>query len=347
MSLTDFRTLGRSGLVISPMCLGTMTFGTADWGADEATARAIFDAYLDAGGNFIDTADMYAGGNSEEMVGRFIADSGSRDAVVLATKFAFNTQPGNPNAGGNGAKNIHRALEGSLRRLGTDYIDLYWMHIWDGVTPVHEILQTLGDLVRSGKIRYFAFSDMPAWVAMQAATIADLRGIPGPIAMQLEYSLIERSIEREHVPVAQEARMALLPWSPLGGGFLTGKYDRAAVAGRGRLSGANPFGDAKFTDRNWGILDVLREVASEQDRPMAQVALAWVMARPGVTTTLIGAGKVAQLHDNIAALQISLTPDQTRRLTDASALIPGFPDVLATAPVQRMIFGGQTVQGWR
>lgn len=347
MSLIDFRTLGRSGLVVSPMCLGTMTFGTAGWGADDAAARAIFDAYREAGGNFVDTADIYAGGKSEEMVGRFVADTGSRDDIVLATKFAFNAQPGNPNAGGNGAKNIYRALEGSLKRLGTDYIDLYWMHIWDGVTPVADILQTLGDLVRSGKIRYFAFSDMPAWLAMKATTIADLRGIPAPIAMQLEYSLIERSIEREHIPAAHEAGIALMPWSPLGGGFLTGKYDRATIAGKGRLGGANPFGDAKFTDRNWDILDTLRAVAAELERPLAPVALAWVMARPGVTSTIVGASKVAQLQDNIAALQIALSPGQTDRLTAASALVPGFTDGLGTAPVQRMIFGGHNVQGWR
>ena len=197
MSLTDFRTLGRSGLVVSPLALGTMTFGPGDWGADEATSRAIFDAYRGAGGNFVDTADIYSGGESERLVGKFIADSGAREDIVLSTKFAFNgsaspltaTQAGggNPNAGGAGAKNIHRALDASLRRLGTDYIDLYWMHIWDGVTPVEEIVQTLGDLVRSGKIRYFGLSDMPAWLAMQAATIAAERRTPGPIAMQLEY----------------------------------------------------------------------------------------------------------------------------------------------------------------
>ena len=208
MSLTTYRTLGRSGLVVSPIALGTMTFGPGGWNADDAAARAIFDAYREAGGNFIDTADIYSGGGSEALVGRFIKETGSRDEVVLATKFAFNASAsplaaaqagrGNPNAGGAGAKNIHRALEGSLRRLGTDTIDLYWMHIWDGVTPVEEIVQTLGDLVRAGKIRYFAFSDMPAWVAMKAATLAAERRVPGPIAMQVEYSLVARDVESEH-----------------------------------------------------------------------------------------------------------------------------------------------------
>ena len=224
MSLTHFRTLGRSGLVVSPLCLGTMTFGPGGWGADEAASRAIFDAYRDAGGNFIDTADIYTGGASEQFVGKFVKASGARDAMVVATKFAFNgssspltaTQSGggNPNAGGAGAKNIHRALDASLQRLGMDYVDMYWMHIWDGVTPAEEVVQTLGDLVRAGKIRYFGFSDMPAWYAMKAATIAAERRVPGPIAMQLEYSLVARDIESEHLPAAREAGMAVMPVEP-------------------------------------------------------------------------------------------------------------------------------------
>ncbi len=356
MRLTDYRSLGRSGLVVSPMALGTMTFGTQGWGVDEAGSRAIFDAYRGQGGNFIDTADIYSGGASEDMVGRFIADTGTRDHMVLATKFAFNGSasplvashgaPGNPNAGGAGAKNVHRALEASLRRLGTDYVDLYWMHIWDGVTPVEEIVQTLGDLVRTGKIRYFALSDMPAWLAMKAATIASERRVPGPIAMQVEYSLVARDIEREHVAAAREAGMAVMPWSPLAGGFLTGKYKRDDTAGTGRLSGANPFGDSKFADRNWVILETLRIVAAEHGRPPAQVALAWALARPGVASVVIGASKVAQLHDNLAALDVVLTDDQLRRLNEASAPAPGFSDSLTTPGIRRMVFGGHAVRGW-
>ena len=260
MSLSTYRTLGRSGLVVSPIALGTMTFGPGNWNADDATARAIFDADRDAGGNFIDTADIYSGGSSETLVGQFIKDTGARDEVVLATKFAFNASAsplaasqgggGNPNAGGAGAKNIHRALEGSLRRLGTNHIDLYWMHIWDGVTPVEEIVQTLGDLVRAGKIRYYALSDMPAWLATKAATVAAERRIPGPIAIQVEYSLVARDVEGEHIPAAREAGMGVMPWSPLAGGFLTGKYRREDTSGSGRLSGPNPFGNSKFTTRN-------------------------------------------------------------------------------------------------
>jgi aryl-alcohol dehydrogenase-like predicted oxidoreductase len=356
MSLTDFRTLGRSGLVISPLALGTMTFGPGAWGADEPTSRAIFDAYRNAGGNFIDTADIYSGGESERLVGQFIREAGARDDIVLATKFGFNGSAspltatsagdGNPNDGGAGAKNIHRALDASLKRLGTDYIDLYWMHIWDGVTPVEEIVHTLGDLVRAGKIRYYAFSDMPAWLAMKAATIATERRIPGPIAMQLEYSLVAREVEGEHIPAAREAGMGVMPWSPLAGGFLTGKYTRGTTADIGRLSGANPFGDSKFVDRNWDILDTLKSVAADIDRPPAQVALAWVMARSGISSTLIGARTVTQLESNIAATEIRLNGAQMKRLDDASAPTPGFSASLAQPMIRRMIFGGHEVIGW-
>ena len=356
MSLTNFRTLGRSGLVVSPVALGTMTFGPGEWGADDATARAIFDAYRIAGGNFIDTADIYSGGASETLIGRFIKETGSRDEVVLATKFAFNgsasplttTQGsgGNPNAGGAGAKNIHRALDASLKRLGTDYIDLYWMHIWDGVTPVEEIVQTLGDLVRVGKIRYYAFSDMPAWLAIKASTIAAERRIPGPIAIQVEYSLVARDVENEHIPAAREAGMGVMPWSPLAGGFLTGKYRREDTSGTGRLSGPNPFGNSKFVDRNWDVLEVLKAVAAELDRPAAQVALAWVMARPGITATIIGASKLPQLASNIAATKIELSEGQMRRLNEVSAPAPGFSAGLASPMIRRMVFGGNDVTGW-
>jgi len=322
-----------------------MTFGTPGWGADETGSRALFDAYREAGGNFVDTADVYAGGESESMLGRFIADSGSRDEMVLATKFGFNSSA-NPNAGGCGAKNIHRALEGSLRRLGTGWIDLYWMHVWDGVTPVEEIVQTLGDLVRIGKIRYYGLSDMPAWVVTKAATIAAERGEPGPIAVQVEYSLVARDVEREHVPAALDAGLGVVPWSPLAGGFLTGKYARDNTADTGRLSGANPFGDTKFTDRNWAVLKVLKRVAAECERPLAQVALAWLAARPGVGSTLVGASKVAQLEDNLAALDVALTEAQAVALDEASANAPGFTDTLASASVRRMVFGGHAVTGW-
>lgn len=356
MSLTDFRTLGCSGLVVSPLALGTMTFGPGEWGADEAASRAVFHAYREAGGNFIDTADIYSGGESERLVGQFIKETRSRDEIVLATKFAFNGSAsplaatpagrGNPNAGGAGAKNIHRALDASLARLGTDYIDLYWMHIWDGVTPVEEIVQTLGDLVRAGKIRYYALSDMPAWLAIKAATIASERRVPGPIAIQVEYSLVARDVEGEHFPAAREGGMGVMPWSPLAGGFLTGKYRREDTTNSGRLSGANPFGQSKFSDQNWRVLETLRTVAEEADRPPAQVALRWVMQRPGVASTLIGVRNAAQLAANIAAAEFELSDDQMARLNAVSAPQPGFSAGLTGLMIRRMVFGGNDVAGW-
>jgi len=355
MSLTDYRALGKSGLIVSPMALGTMTFGAKTWGADQAEAKAIFAKYTESGGNFIDTADIYSGGASEEITGQFIHERKLRDHVVLATKFAFNdasnTLPsnqtkGNPNAGGAGAKNIHRALEGSLKRLKTDYIDLYWMHVWDGVTPVEEVLTTLQGLVQSGKIRYFAFSDMPAWVATKAATIANERRTAKPIAIQVEYSLVARAIEREHTPAAIDAGMGIIPWSPLAGGFLTGKYQRENTSNSGRLSGANPFGDSKFTDKNWEILEVVRKIAGDQNVSLSQIALAWVMAQPGVASTLVGASRCSQLQDNLDALQLKLTAEQMARLSAVSALSPEFSDSLVSPFTRQLVYGGHAVKGW-
>jgi aryl-alcohol dehydrogenase-like predicted oxidoreductase len=350
MNLTAFRTLGRSGLIVSPLALGTMTFGTHRWGSADDVSESIFHAYVDAGGNFIDTADVYANGKSEELIGGYIADRSLRDRLVLATKFSFYSgEPGNPNAGGNGRKNIYRALEGSLRRLNTDYVDLYWMHVWDIVTPIAEVLQSLGDLVRAGKIRYFGFSDIPAWYAAKSATLATAHDLPAPIAMQLAYSLVERSIEREHLPAARECGLGICPWSPLAAGFLTGKYQRegAAAKGEGRLIGANPFGNTMFTDRNWRVLDTLQTVAAQIDRPLAQVALAWVLAQPSITSPILGASKIEQLHDNLSSLEIGLTPEQIQTLDKSSAIDPIFPYSIFTREINRSIFGGTTVQGWQ
>ncbi|MEH2245836.1 aldo/keto reductase [Nostoc sp.] len=349
MNLTAFHTLGRSGLIVSPLALGTMTFGTPRWGAPDEVSESIFHTYVEAGGNFIDTADVYAKGRSEELIGSYIADRSLRDQLVLATKFTFHSgELGNPNAGGNGRKNMYRAIERSLRRLRTDYIDLYWMHAWDLVTPVEEVLQSLGDLVRAGKIRYFGFSDVPAWYTAKAAALATAHSIPAPIALQLEYSLTERSIEREHLPAARDCGLGICPWSPLAGGFLAGKYQREGegATGQGRLSGSNPFGNQKFTDRNWRVLDTLRTVAAQVERPLAQVALAWVSAQSGITSPILGASKLEQLHDNLDSLDIRLTPEQFQMLKESSALDPAFPYGIFTSEVNRSIFGGTTVQGW-
>lgn len=349
MNLTSYRTLGRSGLVVSPLALGTMTFGTPRWGSSDEVSEAVFNTYVAAGGNFIDTADVYAGGHSEELLGGYVAGRRLRDQLVLATKFGFGAQPGNPHASGNGRKHVHQALEGSLRRLQTDYVDLYWLHVWDGVTPAEEILQTLGDLVRAGKIRYFGFSDMPAWFATKAATLAQAHGVPGPIAMQMEYSLVARRIESEYVPAALEMGLGITPWSPLAAGFLAGKYQRDQASpmgtGEGRLSGPNPFGDLKFTGKNWQILDALRLVAAELGRPLAQVALAWVAAQPGVTSPIVGASRVEQLHDNLASLDIQFSPEQLHTLDEASIADPLYDRMWPL--LRQAAFGSNEVQGWR
>ncbi len=360
MSLTDFRTLGRSGLVVGPAALGTMTFGKAGWGTSDADSKAVFDAYVDAGGIVIDTADVYSAGRSEELVGAFVADRGLRDRLVLATKFGFNAENGNPLSGGNGAKNIHRALHGSLRRLRTDYVDLYWMHAFDTVTPVEEVLHTLGNLQRAGKIRHFGFSNVPAWYVARAATLAAAHGSPAPVALQLQYSLVERSIEREHVPAARECGLSIMSWSPLAGGFLTGKYDRdgsgpdrggrdgADGAGQGRLAGPNPFSGTytKFTERNWQVLDALRAVAAAVERTPAQVALAWAAEQPGMTALVLGATAPQQLHDNLSALDLHLTAEQRQALDAASVPEPVFPYPLFEPGANRTVFGGVAVRGW-
>ena len=347
MNLTSFRTLGRSGLVISPFCLGTMTFGAGRWGAEEDGAHAILDAYVEAGGNFIDTADIYGGGASEEMLGRYVTQRSSRDKLVIATKFTWNLDEGNPNAGGNGRKNIHRALDASLRRLGTDYIDLYWSHFWDMTTPAEEMLETLVGLVRSGKIRYYALSDVPAWYATKIAVLAAERGLPGPIAIQSEYSLVERTAEREHVPMARELGLGIVPWSPLAGGFLTGKYARDEKReGDDRLNGDNPLGGSKFTERNWSILDALKTVAQDAGVPLTRVALAWTVSRPGVDALLLGASRPEQVTENVAALDFVLTDGQRAALDEASALEPAFPYLGFTDGVKSSIFGGTSVSSW-
>lgn len=353
MSLNEYVTLGRSGLKVSPLCLGTMTFGTEwGWGSEENVARAIFDRYLQAGGNFVDTADMYTMGKSEEMIGRFLKDTNSRDSVVLATKFTFNGQPGNPNSGGNGRKNIYRAIEASLRRLQTDFVDLYWLHCWDRVTPVDEVVSTLTDLVRDGKIRYFGFSDTPAWYVARAQTIAEREGKERLIALQLEYSLIERNIEREHIPVAQELGLGICPWSPLAGGFLSGKYKRdgATGQGEGRLettkTSGNPAFD-RFKEQNWKILDVFLDVAKKIGRPPAQVALNWVTTQPGITSTIIGATKVAQLEDNLRAIEFTIPGEQRKRLDEGSAIPAVHPYVFFGPLIQPMVTGETKVRAWQ
>lgn len=368
MSLIDYRTLGRSGLVVSPLALGTMTFGTARWGTSEDGSRAVFDAYVEAGGNFVDTADVYSGGRSEEMVGAFVAERSLRDRIVIATKAGFQSGDG-PHAGGIGARHLHAALDGSLRRLKTDYVDLYWTHVWDGVTPAEELLETMAALIRAGKIRYWGMSNAPAWYVAKVATLAAVRGLPGPVALQYFYSLVNRDIEDEHVPLAAEFGMGILPWSPLAYGLLTGKYDRATVEagapraggmpkdaatddaarpdGDNRLDGANPFGDSLFTDRNWTIVETLCRVAAEAGETPARVALAWTAGRPGVASLLMGVSRAEQVADNASAVDLVLSPDHRAALDAASAVEPRMLYGLQTPAMRKRVVFGADVAGWR
>lgn len=366
MNLDTYRPLGRSGLLVSPLALGTMTFGTPRWGLDESGSRAVFDRYTDLGGNFIDTADVYAGGRSEEMVGTFVATQQSRDRLVLATKTGFATGRGY-HAGGNGARHIVASVEGSLRRLRTDFIDLYWVHVWDGITPAEELLRTMTALVAAGKIRYWGMSNTPAWYVAELATLARVHGGPAPIGLQYFYSLVERGVEAEHLPLARSAGMGLVPWSPLAYGLLTGKYDRATVeagpkraggvpnqAGQDevarsvhdkRLDGDNPFGDTLFTERNWRILDVVKRVATAIDETPARVALSWVIGQRGVAATLMGVSRAEQVTDNVAALSFTLPPEHRAALDAVSGdALPFLYGLFAPAMRNQVVFGGRDVR---
>jgi aryl-alcohol dehydrogenase-like predicted oxidoreductase len=343
--LDAYYTLGRSGLRVSRLALGTMTFGTeSGWGADQDVARQLLNTYVDGGGNFIDTADGYTGGTSETWLGQLIAERNLRDRVVIATKFTFNAQPGNPNAGGNGRKNIMRAIEGSLKRLGTDYIDLYILHAWDRITPAEEVMRTLDDLVRSGKVRHVGLSDVPAWYAARAQTLAEWRGYEPVCALQLEYSLVERNIERELIPVGLELGMGLMAWSPLASGLLSGKYKSGDEAGRLAVvkDSQNP-AFQKFTDRNWQMVAELEQVAKELDRSMAQVAVNWVVNRPGVGSVIVGATKLSQLEDNLKALEFEIPRELGDRLEKAGRPESHFPYIFFEPHLQSMIHGGKSV----
>ena len=321
-----YKLLGSSGLRVSELCLGTMTFGEEwGWGADKEESRRIFDAFLAAGGNFVDTANYYTKGSSERFVGEFMRER--RDEVVLATKYTLNARPHDPNGGGNHRKSMRQALEASLERLGTDYIDLYWVHAWDFVTPVDEIVRALDDLVRAGKVLYVGVSDAPAWAVARANTLAELRGWSRFVGLQIPYSLIERTPERELLPMAAELDLAVTAWAPLGGGTLTGKYKRDAGRPEEARFGEGTWGDAFLTDRNFTIAEEVAKVAAEVERSPAQVALGWLRQRrrQGVVIPIIGARKLAQVEDNLASLELQLSDEQIERLDAVSAIELGFP----------------------
>jgi aryl-alcohol dehydrogenase-like predicted oxidoreductase len=339
--MMNYQLLGRSGLRVSDLSLGTMTFGEDwGWGTAKEDARAIYDAFRAAGGNFIDTANLYTNGTSERFLGEFMA--GHRGEVVLATKYT-NTAPGtDANAGGNQRKNMVQAVEASLKRLGTDYIDLYWLHIWDQMTPAEEVMRAFDDLVRAGKVLYVGVSDAPAWVVAKSNTLAELRGWTRYVGLQIEYSLLERTVERELIPVARDQQMTVLAWSPLRGGLLTGKYLPENAAGADARLNTEMMKD--FVTRDDAALQTVREaaaVAKEMGATPAQVALAWLRHRPVPVIPIIGARKLSQLEDNIKSLEITFTPEQLRRLDESSAIPLGFPhDFLANEMVRTFAFGG-------
>jgi aryl-alcohol dehydrogenase-like predicted oxidoreductase len=344
MPLDHYVTIGRSGLRVSPMCLGTMTFGEDwGWGSSIAESEAILARYLERGGNFIDTANAYTRGHSEAIIGDFLARTpGRRDRVVLATKFLSNLYPGDPNGGGAGRKSLTAACEQSLRRLRTDYIDLYWMHCWDQHTPIEETMRALDDLVRSGKVRYIGFSDTPAWKVAQAQTQALFRAWTPLVALQIEYSLIERTVEAELMPMARELGLGVTPWSPLRGGVLSGKYTRAN-AGQVTADRGTRVTDY-LNERTYRIVDELQRVAAETGASVASVALAWLQGRPGVASTIIGARRLDQLDQNLAGLDVALTPAQVTALDAVSEPVLPFPAGMLRF-IGMFTQGGMTVNG--
>ncbi|MFZ3592670.1 aldo/keto reductase [Streptomyces sp. BH104] len=341
LTLDTYRLLGRSGLRVSPLALGTATFGTEwGWGAERDEARKLFDLYVERGGNFVDTADTYTNGSSERLLGAFARDR--RDSLVLATKYTTLRRPGDPNSGGSHRKNLFASVEESLRRLDTDRIDVLYLHVWDDTTPVEETLRALDDLVRQGKILYVAICNAPAWQVARMQTIAELRAWSPLVALQIEYNLIERGGERDLIPMARELGLGVIPFSPLGGGVLTGKYGREDLRPGQDDGTRRNFNLAlgTLTERNLGIADAVREVAADLGRTPAQIALAWTLRNPAVTAPIIGARTPAQLEDNLGALEVDLSAAHLARLDAASAIELGYPhDMLASAHIRTVTRG--------
>ncbi len=336
-----YKLLGNSGLRVSELCLGTMTFGQDwGWGSDKEESRAVFQAFAEAGGNFLDTANIYTNGTSETLVGEFV--KGDREKWVIATKYSLNTRPGDVNACGNHRKNLFQAVEASLKRLGTDYIDLLWLHLWDSLTPIEEVMRAFDDLVRMGKVLYIGISDSPAWIVSQGNTLATLRGWTPFIGLQIEYSLKERTPERELLPMAKALNIGVTAWSPLGGGVLTGKYNQPNPVD-GRLSMTDqPF---QIFDRDLKIAETVLEIAREIEKSPAQVALNWLRNRPNSVIPIIGARKLSQLQDNLACVDFNLTGEQLQRLDNISAISLGFPhELLASQFVGDILLGGVAAQ---
>jgi aryl-alcohol dehydrogenase-like predicted oxidoreductase len=344
MPLDHYVTLGRSGLRVSPLCLGAMTFGEdLGWGSSVEESQRIIDRFIELGGNFIDTANFYTKSHSEKIIGDHVGrHAARRDRLVIATKFSGNLYPGDPNGGGSSRKTIISSCEDSLRRLQTDYIDLYWLHNWDVHTPIEETMAALEDLVRAGKVRYLGVSDTPAWKIVEANMLARFHGWAPFVGLQIEYSLLERSVEQELVPMALAFGLGITPWSPLKSGALSGKYTRATAgqvkADRGAF--LEPF----LNEKTYAVIDALERIARAHGSTVARVALAWVHAQPGVTSTIIGARRMAQLEDNVQAIELKLTPEQLAELDALTRPAFGFPQNMQ--PMFPSIHnGGTTVNG--
>jgi len=337
-----YKLMGRSGLRVSEMALGTMTFGMDwGWGADREESDRIFDAYVQAGGNFIDTANRYTDGTSERYVGEFIA--GDRDRFVVATKYTITNRDGDPNAGGNHRKNLAFSLRHSMERLDIDYVDLLWVHMWDRTTPLEETMRALDDVVRSGKVHYVGISDTPAWVVARANTIAEHRGWTRFNALQLKYSLVERTPERDLLPMARELDLAVTPWAIVGAGVLTGKYTReGGTTGDERLLTEEERARVALTDRNLAIAREVDAVAAEVGCTSSQVAISWMRSRPGVIVPILGARSLGQMKDNLGALDVELSGEHLERLDKASAIELGFPHDFLEAPfVRNLMYSGE------
>ena len=318
-----YRLLGRSGLRVSELCLGTMSFGDQwGFGADEATSHRVLDAYAEAGGNFLDTANKYHGGQTEDIVGRWL--EGKRDRMVVATKYTLSMDHTDPNAAGNHRKNLVQSVNESLRRLRTDYIDLLWVHAWDHHTPYAETMRALDDLVRAGKVHYVGVSDTPAWVVSASNVLAELQGWSSYVALQIEYSLLERTPERDLLPMAENFGLSVLAWAPLGAGVLTGKYTRDPAKNDSLRSTANEQ-RGRTSERALNIARTVDKVADEVGATSAQVATAWVRARGYLYIPIVGARKVEQIQDTIASVQVELSETQLRALDEVSGVELGFP----------------------
>ncbi len=330
-----YKLLGRSGLRVSELALGTMTFGEEwGWGASREESLRMFAAYAEAGGNFIDTANRYTEGTSERFVGEFVRSD--REHFVVATKYTLFMRRDDPNFSGNHRKNMVQSLEASLKRLGTDYIDLFWVHAWDFMTPIEEVMRGLDDLVRAGKVLYVGISDTPAWIVSRANTIAEMRGWSPFVGLQIRYSLIDRTAEADLLPMARALDLGVTPWSVLGAGVLTGKYNQERKPDQGRAKEG-----AATVERNLTIAGEVIAVAEEIGCTPSQVAISWVRRQPGVIIPLLGARNLEQLRDNLGALEVPLTDEQTARLSEASRIDPGFPhNFLASESIQDIVHGG-------